>query len=457
MGRNLVENSLNGTNISVETTILVTVKNDAAFEMPKKKNDAKTGNDADLSYKQGGIMAYIKKKSERKFKITVCNGYKVNGQKRMKAQTITVPSSVPKRGIQQYVMAEAERIEKKFKYGIEESKQTHFDRYAEVWLNRQKPYFKATTLAGYRRNLEIVCPFIGGISLAKIRPLTLEEMCEELRKRPGRNGSVKECTVQKYLETVSSVLEDAKKNDIIPFNPAHRVRKKCAEKEKQHIPQKYEMQRLLKIIMDEPILYKAYYTMAIATGLRRGELCALRWEDITGPYEFTIRRSRSYVAGQGIVESDTKNHRERVIVIPAQVWEFLMSLRHWQTIRSGKPDNSQPTFTDLDGHVPNPDTFTRHLRKLYAKNGFPKEYHLHTLRHYYRQRAMNAGWQETGYLILKVDSPNGYKPVFTSEEVRHARSAVNQLRNKKIQQGQYTDATDDMLLKLADVPTFRRM
>lgn len=57
-------------------------------------------------------MAYIKKKSERKFKITVCNGYKVNGQKRMKAQTIAVPLSVPKRGIQQYVMAEAERIEK---------------------------------------------------------------------------------------------------------------------------------------------------------------------------------------------------------------------------------------------------------------------------------------------------------------------------------------------------------
>ena len=77
--------------------------------------------------------------------------------------------------------------------------------------------------------------------------------------------------------------------------------------------------------------------------------------------------------------------------------------------------------------------------------------------YYYRQRAMNAGWQETGYLILKVDSPNGYKPVFTSGEAHLARTAVNQFRNKKIQQGQYTDATDDMLLKLADVPTFRRM
>ena len=121
-------------------------------------------------------MAYIKKKSERKFKITVCNGYKVNGQKRMKAQTITVPSSVPKRGIQQYVMAEAERIEKKFKYGVEESDQTHFDQYAENWLKRQEPFFKATTYAGYKRNLDIVYPLIGGIPLAKLLPMTLEEL-----------------------------------------------------------------------------------------------------------------------------------------------------------------------------------------------------------------------------------------------------------------------------------------
>ena len=113
-------------------------------------------------------MAYIKKKSERKFKITVCNGYKVNGKKRMKAQTITVPSSVPKRGIQQYVMAEAERIEKKFKYGVEESDQTHFEQYAENWLKRQQPFFKTTTYAGYKRNLDIVCPLIGGIPLASL-------------------------------------------------------------------------------------------------------------------------------------------------------------------------------------------------------------------------------------------------------------------------------------------------
>lgn len=235
------------------------------------------------------------------------------------------------------------------------------------------------------------CVWIGGIPLAKLLPMTLEEMCEELRKRPGRGGNcIKETTVQKYLETVSSVLEDAKKNDIIPFNPAHRVRKKHFEKEVQHIPQKYEMRKLMRAIQNEPILYRAYYTLAITTGLRRGELCALQWRDITGACELTIRRSRSCASGQ-IVESDTKSHRERIVTIPLGIWELLMALRQQQVLHSGVPDREQPIFTDPDGHVPHPDSFTRHLRKLYKKCGLSEDYHLHTLRHFYATYLLQEG------------------------------------------------------------------
>ena len=235
-----------------------------------------------------------------------------------------------------------------------------------VWNREIEP---RTVIYFSLEDLDIVYPLIGGIPLAKLLPMTLEEMCEELRKRPGRGGNcIKETTVQKYLETVSSVLEDAKKNDIIPFNPAHRVRKKHFEKEVQHIPQKYEMSKLMRAIQNEPILYRAYYTLAITTGLRRGELCALQWRDITGACELTVRRSRSCASGQ-IVESDTKSHRERIVTIPLGIWELLMALRQQQVLHSGVPDREQPIFTDLDGHVPHPDTFTRHLRKLYKQCG----------------------------------------------------------------------------------------
>lgn len=57
-------------------------------------------------------MASIKKLSDRKFKITISNGYRPNGKKICKAKTITVPNSVKPRGIPQYVAHEAEELER---------------------------------------------------------------------------------------------------------------------------------------------------------------------------------------------------------------------------------------------------------------------------------------------------------------------------------------------------------
>ena len=135
---------------------------------------------------------------------------------------------------------------------------------------------------------------------------------------------------------------------------------------------------------------RAYYTLAITTGLRRGELCALQWRDITGACELTVRRSRSCASGQ-IVESDTKSHRERIVTVPLGIWELLMALRQQQVLHSGVPDREQPIFTDPDGHVPHPDSFTRHLRKLYKKCGLSEDYHLHTLRHFYATYLLQEG------------------------------------------------------------------
>ena len=146
----------------------------------------------------------------------------------------------------------------------------------------------------------------------------------------------------------------------------------------------------LRDIQNEPILYRAYYTLAITTGLRRGELCALQWRDITGACELTVRRSRSCASGQ-IVESDTKSHRERIVTIPMGIWELLMALRQQQVLHSGVPDREQPIFTDPDGHVPHPDTFTRHLRRLYRQCGLSEDYHLHTLRHFYATYLLQEG------------------------------------------------------------------
>ena len=57
--------------------------------------------------------------------------------------------------------------------------------------------------------------------------------------------------------------------------------------------------------------------------------------------------------------------------------------------------------------------------------------------------------QEIGKLILKIDSlPADKKATFSTEEIFLMRKTINRLRNERLAKGQYTDAADDMLLKL---------
>lgn len=48
-------------------------------------------------------------------------------------------------------------------------------------------------------------------------------------------------------------------------------------------------------------------------------------------------------------------------------------------------------FTNESGQLIHPDTFTKHLRKIYEELGFPKTYHLHTLRHYFVSALLHSG------------------------------------------------------------------
>lgn len=98
-------------------------------------------------------MASLKQLDERRYKITVSNGYRPDGRKVCKARTLHVPKRIPRRSVLQYVMHAAEELEKEFKYGYAEDGEKTFEAYARGWLERQMHY-APSTLAGYRQ----MCP-----------------------------------------------------------------------------------------------------------------------------------------------------------------------------------------------------------------------------------------------------------------------------------------------------------
>ena len=69
--------------------------------------------------------------------------------------------------------------------------------------------------------------------------------------------------------------------------------------------------------------------------------------------------------------------------------------------------------------------------------------------YYYREKALGHSPEKPGRLILKINSlPADKKASFYAEEIFLMRTAINRLRNERLSKGQYTDAADDMLIKL---------
>ena len=381
-------------------------------------------------------MASIKQINDRKFKITISNGYRPNGKKICKAKTITVPDSVKPRGIPQYIAHEAEELERLVKSGFAEDRDTTFETYAARWLERQVKYAPGT-LASYRRMLERVYPYIGAIKLGELRPMALENMMIELRKRTHQGKPIQEATVQKYLTVVSAILSDAKRNEIISKNPARMIDLPDTEHRQQFIPTDEQAQELILALLDEPYHYKLFYVLAMYTGCRRGELCALQWSDFTGTQNgllLTVSRSRSSVPGKGIVEGSTKNGKSREVYLSSDLRGILLAYKRRKQMEADKQRRrlSPYLFTDEQGQLIHPDTFTKRLRKIYAAIGFPREYHLHTLRHYFVTSLLHCG----------VDKQT------VADLVGHADTGFLERTYCHPQQAQKEQAADSMLTML---------
>nr|WP_325212703.1 site-specific integrase [uncultured Oscillibacter sp.] len=164
----------------------------------------------------------------------------------------------------------------------------------------------------------------------------------------------------------------------------------------QLIPTDEEAHRFLDILANEDDPYKTFYALAIYTGCRRGELCALKWEDIIMNGDesiLTVSRSRSSVLGRGVVEGITKNGQARTIYLSEDMTNILRSYCYMKMCeaRENGFEMSDYVFTNERGELMHPDSFSRHLRRLYDENGFPREFHLHTLRHYFVSTMLHNG------------------------------------------------------------------
>ena len=145
--------------------------------------------------------------------------------------------------------------------------------------------------------------------VASAAGLPLSKAFTEHSKAGGRlNGN----TVQHYHRMLSSVFTKAVQWGLVTENPCKRAEAPKAQEVDVQALEEKDVVRLLEALQDAPTQYSVITQLALLTGARRGEICALRWSDIDmNAGTISIERTLQHIPGKGTVFNPPKTKSSR--------------------------------------------------------------------------------------------------------------------------------------------------
>lgn len=196
-------------------------------------------------------------------------------------------------------------------------------------------------------------------------------------------------SVISYHRTLSSILNRAVKWGYIQANPADVAEKPSLGRHEAAFLEEADARRLLELLQTEHIRWRALITFDLMSGLRRGELLGLRWQDVDfDEHTVTIRQTSNYLPGKGVYVSTPKSASSaRPLLLSTAAIMMLLEYKEWQDAQREKlgdawGDQDDRVFTTDTGAPIFPDSVTQWFSSFIARSGIPKVT-VHSLRHTY--------------------------------------------------------------------------
>ncbi len=255
--------------------------------------------------------------------------------------------------------------------------------YLERWLaDSVKSTVRNST---YERHEEIVRlhikPTLGRVGLKKLTPAHVRGLYSEKLD----SGRLAPATVRKIHSTLRKALSQAVSDGLVPRNAADVKAPRPTPEEMRPLSED-EARAFLEAVRRSGERFEALYVLAITTGLRRGELLGLRWDDVDLE-RGTLRVGRALVregSRHTLGETKTKRGRRQINLTPRTV-NALKAHRKKQLEEKMKlavlyKDHGL-IFASGVGTPINPENLVkRSFKPLLEKAGLP-EIRFHDLRH----------------------------------------------------------------------------
>ena len=261
----------------------------------------------------------------------------------------------------------------------EQSRMT-LSEWLDQWLESMSDTLRPNTLRNYRSYIENhIRPSLGDKQLARLTPRDVQRFYEKL------GDSLASGTVRRIHTTLHGALKAAQQAHLIASNPTEQITApKFSYGEKQILTDE-QLDTFMQVIAEDEIWCDFFYT-ELTTGLRRGEICGLKWEDfdeVSGTLK--ICRTVHRESGSGLTAGDTKTSAgTRKIVLPASTAQVLRERK-----KSALTEWIFPSPLRLEQPA-DPGSAYRRLKVLLKQAGLPS-IRFHDLRHTFATHALASG------------------------------------------------------------------
>ena len=311
-------------------------------------------------------------------------------------------------------------IEENAKVDAIRAEQYTVGQWMDVWFeNCAKIKVRPSSHKTYRGYIDNhIKPGIGKIPLNKLSSLDLQKLYKKLlssgrverveSKNQSKGLSAK--TVRNINQVISSAMDFAIDQKLISTNPTNG----CALPRLEHREMKTIPAEHLAAFLHEAKesgVFELYY-IELATGLRRGELLGLKWEDIDLEQSIIhVRRQIARINGE-VVEAPLKTKNSyRSVSIAQDAVDILKEQE--------KKSDSEYVFPSPTGGPISPDSVLNMLHRVLKRAGLPK-IRFHDMRHPY----------------VKLKTKNNCKTTITSMRF-HACNCCLYIREKGSKQKQH--------------------
>lgn len=292
------------------------------------------------------------------------------------------------------------------------------DAWFEYWIDIKKKTVRPNTVRNYteryNRNIKKI---IGKMLLSEVKPLHCQKIFSDMADEDYRTTTIYQTRIALF-----NMLEFAKENDVIRYNP-------CKKSVKSDMGKPSQKKEALTVDIQKVFLeyangqsYENQYRFILQTGLRTGELVALKWEDIDFPNKtLKIRRSMEYRYSVGewrIGEPKSKSGYRTIPLTEEAIGILKRQKEKNRKIKIIPMEWSAFVFLCRKGTPIKNSTYDAALFKICDKAQIPR-FSMHVLRHTFATRCIEGGMKPKTLQIILGHSNIGITMnlyVHTTEE-----------------------------------------